>query len=98
MGRDEQLIVLIEIKRAKDGLYLKMMDGGIRRLRRVDWDGQIADIALPFDGTIGEVFTAANEDGALMLLSGWLTPTGVWSVDVSGKLADTGITPKPPSM
>ena len=56
----------------------------------------VADIALPFDGTIGEVFTAANEDGALILLSGWLTPTGVWSVDASGKLADTGITPKPP--
>jgi prolyl oligopeptidase len=89
-------LVIDEIKRAKDGLYLKMMDGGIHRLRRVSWDSHVADIALPFDGTIGEVFTAANEDGALILLSGWLTSTGVWSVDASGKLADTGITPKPP--
>jgi prolyl oligopeptidase len=72
-------LVIDEITRAKDGLYLKMMDGGIHRLRRVSWDGHVADIALPFDGTIGEVFTAANEDGALTLLSGWLTPTGVWS-------------------
>jgi prolyl oligopeptidase len=62
----------------------------------VDWSGHVADIALLFDGTISEVFTAANEDGALILLSGWLTPTGVWSVDANGKLADTGITPKPP--
>src|ERR1043166_7483779 len=88
--------VIEEIERAKDGLYLKMMDGGINRLRRVDWDGHVVDLALPFDGTIGDVFTAANEDGALMLLSGWLAPTGVWSVDAKGKLTDTGITPKPP--
>src|ERR1051325_375848 len=88
--------VIEEIERAKDGLYLKMMDGGINRLRRVDWDGHVVDLALPFDGTIGEIFTAANEAGALMFLSGWLTPTGVWSVDAKGKLADTGITPKPP--
>src|SRR4029077_7662595 len=44
----------------------------------------------------GEVFTAANEDGALILLSGWLTSTGVWSVGARGTLADTGITTKPP--
>jgi prolyl oligopeptidase len=43
-------LVIDEIKRAKDGLYLKMMDGGIHRLRRVDWNGHVADIALPFDG------------------------------------------------
>jgi prolyl oligopeptidase len=89
-------LVIEEIERAKDGLYLKMMDGGINRLRRVDWDGHVVDLALPFDGTIGDIFTAANEDGALMLLSGWLAPTGVWSVDAKGKLTDTGITPKPP--
>jgi prolyl oligopeptidase len=89
-------LVIDEINRAKDGLYLKMMDGGINRLRRVDWDGHVADVALPFDGTIGDIFTAANEEGALMLLSGWLAPTGVWSVDAKGKVADTGITPKPP--
>jgi len=89
-------LVIDEIKRAKDGLYLKMMDGGIHRLRRVDWESHVADIALPFDGTIVEVFTAANEDGAFILLSGWLTPTGVWSVGASGKLTETGITPKPP--
>ena len=36
-----------------------------------------------------------SEDGALMSLSGWLTPTGIYSVDAAGSIADTGITPKP---
>ena len=71
------------------------MDGGISRLRRLGRDGRVVDIALPFDGTIGAVFAASDEDGALLSLSGWLTPTGVWSVDAGGAVADTGITPKP---
>jgi prolyl oligopeptidase len=89
-------LVIEEIKRAKDGLYLKMMDGGINRLRRLDWHGHIAEIALPFDGTIGDMFTAANEDGGFILLSGWLAPTGVWLVDAKGELIRTGLTPMPP--
>ena len=31
------------------------MDGGISRLQRLGHDGKLADIALPFDGTIGVV-------------------------------------------
>ena len=29
-------------------------------------------------------------------MSGWLTPTGVWSVDADGKVVDAGLTPRPP--
>ncbi len=31
----------------------------------------------------------------LAVVQGWLTPAGIWSVDLAGHLADTGITPKP---
>jgi prolyl oligopeptidase len=81
--------------RARDGIYLHIMDGGISRLRRLGHDGRVTEIALPFDGTIGSVNTVPNEDGALISLGGWLTPTGIYSVDPAGRLADTGITPKP---
>ncbi len=81
--------------RARDGLYLRIMDGGISRLQRVGNDGRVSDIALPFDGTIGSVNTVAAEDGALISLTGWLTPAGIYSVDAAGRVADTGITPKP---
>jgi prolyl oligopeptidase len=88
-------LVIENTARAKDGIYLTIMDGGISRLQRLGHDGKVVDIALPFDGTIGGVFAEPNADGVLMSFQGWLTPQGVWSVDAAGHLADTGITPKP---
>jgi prolyl oligopeptidase len=88
-------MVIEDITRAKDGFYLRIMDGGVHRLKRLTRDGKVSEIALPFDGTIGALFTTPDEDGALMSLTGWLTPSGIWSVSAEGKLADTGITPKP---
>ena len=88
-------LVIESTARARDGIYLKIMDGGISRLQRLGRDHKLADIPLPFDGTIGALFCVANEDGALMSLQGWLTPAGIWSVDLALHLADTGITPKP---
>ena len=87
--------VLQEIELAKDGLYLKMMDGGLSRLSRLGHDGHVSEVALPFDGTVGGLFANPEEAGMLFSLSGWLTPTGVWSVATDGKVADTGITPRP---
>jgi prolyl oligopeptidase len=87
--------VIESTARARDGIYLLIMDGGISRLRRLRSDGRVAEITLPFDGTIGSVNSVPDEDGALISLGGWLTPTGIYSVDTAGHLADTGITPKP---
>ena len=81
--------------RARDGIYLRIMDGGISRLRRLSRDGRVAEIALPFDGTVGSIWTDETEDGALISLAGWLTPAGIYSVSTRGLVADTGITPKP---
>ncbi len=87
--------VIDEMSRARDGLYLKIMDGGISRMRRVGADGHLADVALPFDGTIGSIFANQDMDGVLFSYSGWLSPTGIWQCDPAGKVADTGITPRP---
>ncbi len=57
-------------------------------------DGRVTEIALPFEGTIGAIYTVNNEDGALISLAGWLTPAGIYSVGAAGHVADTGITPK----
>ena len=87
--------VIEDTARARDGIYLRIMDGGISRLRQLGRDGRVADIALPFDGTIGSIYAVPAEDGALISLGGWLTPTGIYSLDVDGRVRDTGITPKP---
>jgi prolyl oligopeptidase len=80
---------------ARDGIYLKIMDGGVNRLQRLGRNGQVTEVALPFEGTIGALYAEHNEDGTLMSLQGWLAPAGIWSVDSAGRVADTGITPKP---
>jgi len=87
--------VIESLGRARDGFYLNIMDGGVSRLRRLSRDGHVSEIALPFDGTVGSVFTTPSEDGALITYTGWLTPAGVWSVNPAGQVADTGLTPRP---
>jgi prolyl oligopeptidase len=91
----ESTLVLESVTRAKDGLYIRAMDGGISKLQRLGTDGKVVDITLPFEGTLRTVDTDSGAEGALVILTGWLQPIGIWSVDASGKLADTGITPKP---
>ena len=88
-------LVIQAMSGARDGLYLKIMDGGISRLRRLAPDGTLRDIGLPFDGTISGVFAEADKDGVLLALTGWLTPGAIWSVDAAGRVSDTGITPRP---
>jgi prolyl oligopeptidase len=87
--------VIEALSRARDGLYLKIMDGGISRLERMGWDEQVREIALPFDGTISALETEPGEDGALFSLQGWLTPPDIWATDAKGSVQPTGLTPKP---
>jgi prolyl oligopeptidase len=89
-------VVIEGMARARDGLYLRMMDGGIAGLRRLSRDGRVAEIALPFDGTLTALATNSREDGALFSFTGWLNPADIWSVDAQGKVAATGLTPRPP--
>lgn len=91
----ESALVLQGTARARDGLYVRAMDGGVSKLQRLGDDGKLVDIALPFDGTLRSIEADADAPGALAILSGWLEPAAIWSVGADGKVADTGITPKP---
>jgi prolyl oligopeptidase len=86
--------VIERITRARDALYVKIMDGGVSRMQRLR-NTQVSEIALPFEGSIGAIYGAADEDGVLISLQGWLHPAGIWSVDKAGLLANTGITSQP---
>ena len=91
----ESKLVLQGITRAKDGLYLRAMDGGPSTLQRLGNDGKLTTIALPFEGTLRAVEADPSAAGVLTVLTGWLEPAGIWSVGADGKVSDTGITPKP---
>jgi prolyl oligopeptidase len=92
----EGKVVIEGFARARDGLYLRMMDGGIAGLRRLDREGRVREVALPFDGTLTALATDPTEDGALFSFTGWLSPADIWSVDAAAVARATGITPKPP--
>jgi prolyl oligopeptidase len=87
--------VLEELHLARDGVYLRMLDGGVARLKRLGRDGRLNEIALPFEATISAFSAEPHEDGALFSLAGWLTPADIWSVDAALQLAPTKLTPKP---
>jgi prolyl oligopeptidase len=87
--------VIQDMHLARDGLYLRMLDGGLSRLKRLGRDGQLRDIALPFDGTLSALNCEAHLDGALFSLTGWLTPADIWSANAAGRVSATGLTPKP---
>ena len=88
--------VIENVHLARDGLYLTMLDGGLARLKRLGRDGQLREIALPFDGTLSAFASEATLEGALFAFTGWLTPADIWSVSAAGQVAATGLTPKPP--
>src|SRR5213080_2577480 len=90
----EASMVIHGIGRARDGLYLHMIDGGLGKLRRLTRDAQVVDITLPFDGTLAALAVTASEDGALFSFTGWLTAADIWSVDARGRVTPTGLTPK----
>src|SRR5262252_8195008 len=92
----EGKVVIESLQRAKDGLYLNMMDGGVSGLRRLEYAGRVSEIALPFDGTLRALSCEPTEEGALFSFTGWLTPGDIWTADPAGKVAPTGLTPKPP--
>jgi len=91
----EGAVVIQGMQRAADGLYLNMMDGGVSGLRRLDHEGKVTEIQLPFEGTLRALSADPSLPGALFSFTGWLTPGDIWSVDAHGAVSATGLTPKP---
>jgi prolyl oligopeptidase len=87
--------VIQSMSMARDGLYLKLMDGGISRLEKLSREGRLEDIALPFDGTLSALETGHGEEGALFAFQGWLNSPDIWSANAHGHVEATGLTPKP---
>jgi prolyl oligopeptidase len=83
---------------AQDGVYVKEMDGGPSRLRRMDFSGGHSRLlALPYDGAITAMATAWDRDGLLFMETGW-TRSALWyAYDArTGAIADTHLKPKSP--
>jgi prolyl oligopeptidase len=88
--------VIRSFKRARNGLYLELLDGGESKLKHLSGDGRLTEINLPFEGTLSALATNASEEGALFNLTSWLKPADFWSVDGHGRVLETGLTPRAP--
>ena len=73
--------VIDAIAVARDGLYVKDMDGGYNGLRRLGNDGKVQAIKLPFEGSFDSISTETREDGAWLLGASWLLPFTVFRHD-----------------
>ena len=90
-------MVIERFARATDGFYLR--DDGRRHQRPAPADarrGRCATSRCRSTARSAALSTDPTEAGALFAFTGWLTPGDIWSVDAAGKVAATGLTPKPP--
>jgi prolyl oligopeptidase len=87
-------VVIEHLNRARDAIYLLIMDGGINRVKRLSGEGSLTEVQLPSDGTVSRLFTTPDKDGADFSFQSWLQPAVVLAVTPSGGVTDTGITPK----
>jgi prolyl oligopeptidase len=91
-------VVVVNISVASDALYVQDLDGGIGRLRRMDYNGgAVEPVRLPFDGAIQSLVTNPTQAGAWLELTSW-TKSPLWyALDAgSGKFTDTGLVEKSP--
>ena len=87
-------VVIQEIAVARDGLYVRVLDGGVGRLRRVSFDGVSQAVPVDDSKSVSEVGVTPTEDGAMVHLTSWTT-SPVWSRydPPHQRLTDVGIQP-----
>lgn len=87
-------LVIESIAMARDGLYLKDLDGGYHSVRKLDRQGRLAAVPLPWEGSIEGLSTNPEEDGAWLDGSGWLLPYTTFRHDpASGRTVPAGLAP-----
>jgi prolyl oligopeptidase len=88
--------VLKAISTARDGVYVQAVDGGLARLLRLSPNGQTAEIALPFEGSIATIYTDPLKEGCWFILESWVRPPVVCFAAPGGEVTVSDIAPRPP--
>ena len=88
--------VIESIHAASDALYVVARAGLVGKVLRVDAQGAVKELALPFEGTVSEVATDAARPGAVVALDGWVHPPAHYRYDPkSGAFADLKLGTEP---
>ena len=82
---------------AKDGIYIRDLDGGIGRMRRLSFDGRIEPIPAAEGQSVSEISVTPTEAGAMVHVVSWTSSPRWLRYDVQRKTtSDTGIQPPLP--
>jgi prolyl oligopeptidase len=89
----ESARVIIDAAPASDGLYIRDLDGGLGRVRVLDYaTGRVRDIALPLNGTVNGPSTDPLQPGAFVSLQSWLKPEA-WYGTQGDRVSPLGLVP-----
>jgi prolyl oligopeptidase len=90
-------VVIQEVDVATDGIYIRDLDGGIGRMRRLSFDGKIELLPVGQGLSVSEIAVTPTEPGALVHVLSWTTSPRFLRYDPKSKTAtDTGIQPPLP--
>lgn len=90
-------VVIQEVDVAADGVYIRDLDGGIGRMRRLSFDGHIEPLSAGEGQSASELSVTPTEPGALIHTVSWTTSPRWIKYDPKTKSAtDTGIQPPLP--
>jgi prolyl oligopeptidase len=90
----ESEAVIQEADVASDGIYIRDLDGGIGKMRRLSFDGKIAPVPVAAGQSVSEISTTSTEAGALVHVASWTTSPRWLEYDANAKSStDTGIQP-----
>jgi prolyl oligopeptidase len=90
-------VVIQEADVARDGIYIRDLDGGIGRMRRLSFDGRIEPIGVGEGKSVQGISVSPTEPGALVNVVSWTTSPRWLAYDAQRKTAiDTGIQPPLP--
>jgi len=85
-------VVIQEADVAADAVYIRDLDGGIDRMRRLSFDGKIEPISAGEGLSTGDISVTPNEPGALIHALSWTTSPRWLKYDANTKaVTDLGI-------
>jgi len=89
--------VLSELAPAAEGIYIKVRDGNVNRLLRLDYGGpQPVEVKLPLLGSFSMHGARANLPGVILDLQGWTQARQIYAVSPLGEVTNTGLQPAGP--
>ena len=91
----ESNAVIQDLGVAQDALYFKVLDGGVQRMRRLDFTGKkVFDLDVAFAGGISEFATSPEIAGVVFSLQTWIAPQRWYRFDpATAGPRDTALVP-----